>query len=454
VAKSKKSAGRTNRKAASPNNVAASADTSKVTQSSDVAPSSASKAVGSKAVETSAAKSPVDAAKPDMPKTQAPKTEPKPAGSTAPEASKPAPTVKTEKPATPSKAAKEPAKNETPKEPAKKTPPPAKPVQSAPPPAQEKRRGGFIPLVLGGVIAGGIGYFAAQNNLFGAPDTTGQQITDNAARIDALENAEIPPVDLSAVDDLATQVQGVETQVQEVAAQTQEVAATLADIDARLTIVEERPAPDGGPSIADQTAFEKELQALKASAEEQRAEIAALLENAQGVEEATANAARAAQVQSAVSTINAAMGTGQPFADALAPLADSNIDVPAALSDVAEDGVTTMANLQSRFPDTARAALGVARSSGAVEGESGFGGFLKRQLGARSTQPREGSDPDAVLSRAEANVVDGDLDAALTELDTLPQDVQSAMQDWLEDARARNAAQIATQDLSQSQPAN
>lgn len=445
MAKSKKPAGKNKHTSAPAKNFAASGETPKATDSTVAASSSASKAVQTSAAKPAPEAPKAEAPKVDISKSAPPKAENKPAATPTTEASKSVPPAKTTKP-------------EPPKEAVKKTPQTAKPVPQqatpAPAPAPEKRRGGFIPLVLGGVIAGGIGYFAAQNNLFGAPDTTGQQITDNAARIDALENAEIPPVDLSAVDDLATQVQGVEAQVKGVETQVQDVAATLADIDARLTVVEERPAPDGGPSIADQTAFENELKALKASAEEQRAEIAALLENAQSVEEATASAARAAQVQAAVSTINAAMGTGQPFADALAPLAENNIDVPAALSDVAEDGVKTMANLQSRFPDTARAALGVARSSGTVEGESGFGGFLKRQLGARSTQPREGSDPDAVLSRAEANVVDGDLDAALTELDTLPQDVQSAMQDWLEDARARNAAQIATQDLSQSQPAN
>jgi hypothetical protein len=87
-------------------------------------------------------------------------------------------------------------------------------------------------------------------------------------------------------------------------------------------------------------------------------------------------------------------------------------------------------------------------------GTGGVGGFLKRQLGARSVAPRDGSDPDAVLSRAEAAVRDGRVGAALTELETLPPEVQSAMEDWLAQARTRADAEQAVQDLSERLTAN
>ena len=69
-------------------------------------------------------------------------------------------------------------------------------------------------------------------------------------------------------------------------------------------------------------------------------------------------------------------------------------------------------------------------------------------------QPKEGSNPDAVLSRAEADLRDGRLSEALGEIDTLPDDVTSAMADWLADARARAGAESAINDLSQSLTAN
>lgn len=315
-----------------------------------------------------------------------------------------------------------------------------------PAPVQQERRSTFMPLVLGGLVAGALGFAAAEYNWFSTraqDDGLNATVSQQGDRLTALESAEpvAPDVDFPALDELTTNVAGL--------------SEALTDIEARLAIVEERPAPDGGTSVAENTAFEQELQALKASAEEQRAEIATLLSNAQSVEEATAAAAKSAQIQSAVSQITTAIGAGQPFDDTIEMLSENGItDMPAALTDVAGEGVVSLSNLQARFPDTARAALGVARTSGAMEGETGVGGFFKRQLGARSTAPREGADPDAVLSRAEAAMQDGGLDAALSEIDTLPEDVQSAMQDWLDDAHARNAAQLATQDLSQSLTAN
>ena len=94
-------------------------------------------------------------------------------------------------------------------------------------------------------------------------------------------------------------------------------------------------------------------------------------------------------------------------------------------------------------------ALSVARASGVDEGQQGLGSFLKRSLGARSVAPREGNDPDAVLSRAEAAINSGDLAAALSELVTLPEEAQSAIADWRTAADARVAARSAADALSQ-----
>jgi hypothetical protein len=68
--------------------------------------------------------------------------------------------------------------------------------------------------------------------------------------------------------------------------------------------------------------------------------------------------------------------------------------------------------------------------------------------------PREGSDPDAVLSRAQAAVRAGDLGAALTEMESLPEAARTAMQDWLDAASARKAAQDAADELADSLNSN
>src|SRR5690606_16625940 len=104
----------------------------------------------------------------------------------------------------------------------------------------------------------------------------------------------------------------------------------------------------------------------------------------------------------ALSRIETAMDSGAGYASAIADLRQLGITVPEPLIAAAETGVPTQPALEARFPEAARAALAAARSADAGGEGGGFGAFLKTQLGARSLEPREGTDPDAILSRAEA----------------------------------------------------
>ena len=76
--------------------------------------------------------------------------------------------------------------------------------------------------------------------------------------------------------------------------------------------------------------------------------------------------------------------------------------------------------------------------------------FLRNQTGARSLTPREGNDPDAVLSRAEAALGAGDLATVLKELAALPPEGQTAMAAWQARCVTRQAAISAVQSLSAS----
>jgi len=302
--------------------------------------------------------------------------------------------------------------------------------------ATEKSGSSFLPLVLGGVIAGAIGFFAGQSELFtdGTADVTTQLRSDLNAqqeRIVALETSDPEDAQTRAVD-----LAPVETR--------------LEDLETRLADLEARPAPTASGGGVDTEAYAAELDALQASLETQRGEIQALLENARTVEEATAEAAIAASAQAAIAKIVSAIDAGQPFAEPVAELQALDLgEIDPALDTVAAEGVATLSSLQAEFPDQARTALAAARASGVEDGQQGLGGFLMRSLGARSVAPREGSDPDAVLSRAEAAIKSGDLPGALAELDTLPEEAQAAISDWRAAADARVAARAAADALSQ-----
>ena len=399
---------------------------------------------GAKEAVTAAA----DTKTPVAPKDEKASPEVKPAAKATPAATTAKPAddkpVKPDTPAKPAAATKTEVtpKPDAPKAEKKPEPSVSKPAPVAP--APEKSRSIFLPLVLGGVVAAGIGYFASEYDFFkpGGDEATARLRSDLEAqqeRLAVLEAVKPPaPVEIPEID-----LSPLETQ--------------LGELDVRLKALEDRPAivaPEGvdvdAVAASAAAAYAAELEGLRGSVESQRAEIQALLDNAKSVEEATADAAKTAGVQAAVAKIVSALDAGQPFPDALAELKALDAgEVDPALDAVAADGAATLSFLQAEFPAQARAALATARASGAGDEQQGLGSFLKRSLGARSVTPQEGDDPDAVLSRAEAAIKSGDLDATLTELDTLPEDAQAAIADWRAAADARVAARAAADALAQ-----
>ena len=400
-------------------------------------------------------------AKETKPQTASPKDDPKTsATSAAPKdkpAADPAPSRASAAASKPSGSSSKPAPEKAEKPSAATSKPTSPPAStSVPEPApKERKRSVFFPMLLGGAIAAGLGFAASEYDVLGTRAQSAAELQSameaQQARIAELEaRVEEPatlPESLPQVDALREELTASREALSALQSQ-------LAEIDSRLTTVEKQPATGGDNQVA-VAAFEREMEALRASVAEQRSEIESLLDNAQTAEEATAAAAEAARAQTAMTQMNAAISAGRPFEAPLAELQQAGVeDIPETLRESAAGGVVTLANLQARYPDAAREALATARAAVPEEGEGGFGNFLKRQLGARSVAPREGTDADAVLSRAEAAVRDGRLTDALAEIDTLPAPAQDAMAEWLADARGRQAAETAANELSQRLTAN
>ncbi|GAB5449360.1 COG4223 family protein [Gymnodinialimonas sp.] len=346
----------------------------------------------------------------------------------------------------------------------------------APAPVIEQRGPGMGALLIGGVVAAALGYGAAVFGLMGGEDTSAtdtalaeamaaieaQQGTITAleaevAALSAVEPPVIPEVDLS----------GVEGAIAGVASDVAGVSTTIEALTGRIVSLEERPIFTGDVS-ADTAEMTEALEAIEARiaaeqaaaaeaiAEAEAAQAAAAEEAAAAAEaaeaaiaEAEAQAAAeadAAQTQSVISQIQAAVASGAPFADALAALPG---DAPEALAATAEAGVPTMEDLQAAFPAAARAALPIAlRETAGDSATDRAAAFLLGQIGGRSVEPREGDDPDAVLSRAEAAVAAGDLETALTEIAALPEGAQAMLNDWVGQVETRAAADAALAELS------
>lgn len=340
------------------------------------------------------------------------------------------------------------------------------PQADLPPPPQQTptRRGGFVAPLLGGVIAAGLGFGLAQyvpqlwpQTQTAAPDPA---IAAQAAEIASLK-AEVarlaaqPAPDTSLADRIAA-LEAAPPATPDLAPLTDR----LDTLERRLTAIETLPTDGAGASPAALAAQAQALQALQAEvtalksgtssglstlADQAEARLKEAAAQAEALKAETQALAAAARAQTALGLVMAAMDSGAPFATLLPDLGE----VPEALTSQATSGVPTLQALRDSFPEAARLALEASLRSdmGATWAER-IGSFLKSQTGARSLTAREGSDPDAVLSRAEAALAKGDLAAALTELDAMPEAGKAALAEWRARAEARQAALAALGELS------
>ena len=323
---------------------------------------------------------------------------------------------------------------------------------------ETRRKGGFFGVVLGGLIAGGIGYGAAWYTLPkvdpAAIDAHSTEIAELRKSIETLQAFDPEAMIDSTVGARTDAVQ------RELSASIAEIAAKLDAIDTRIAAVEALPL-GGEDTVASITqSVQAQSDALRAELADQEARIQSIasatadqLQQARDAaaadEAAAAEAEKAAVQRVAIARVQTALEAGTPFADALPDLETVlGASIPTGLAAPAAEGVATLVTLQDDFPAAARAALDAARRAG-VAGESGgtAGGFMSNLFNVRSVAPRDGTDVDAILSRAEAAVREGRVADAIAELDGLPEQAAAQTSAWRELAETRLAAFAALDDL-------
>lgn len=345
---------------------------------------------------------------------------------------------------------------------------PPKPVAAAVP----SERHSPLWLVLGGIIAAVIGYLVAQV----VPST------DSSARLAALQTA------ITALttrqDELGTSFAGLSdavanaadpvapaefvVRIDEMDTQVAEARHALEQLADRVAAVESRPADNGNSSAETLAAMANEIAALRATVDaaqgqngvvgsdlatlldQTRSDLKAASDQAQALKTQFDQSALRATGQAALLQIDAALKAGGSFDGALDDLAAGGVVVPDELRAVAT-GVTSLADLQAGFAEPARSALSLSlKSTGGDGAMQRLSAFVRNQVGARSLTARAGSDPDAVLSRAEAALGKGDLAVVLTELASLPEAGQAELADWVALAQSRIVAEALIATLSDS----
>lgn len=189
--------------------------------------------------------------------------------------------------------------------------------------------------------------------------------------------------------------------------------------DPALSVLPVEPAPEPAPASA---------------------EVAALSARLQRVESDQRRVTEAAAAALAAASLAEAAKGSQPFGDevmAIGRMLPASTDLR-ALQRVAQAGAPTIAALAAEFSDLAAPAAVAARAP--AQG-SGFFARAAHALAAvftiRRVDHARGDSPDAILARAEALIADGDLEAALAELDRLPAGGKETLAAWRAKAERR-----------------
>ena len=335
--------------------------------------------------------------------------------------------------------------------------------QASPEGAETKPQSFLIPMSLGGLCAGAIGFgFAILLNYFNQNDERSSLLLDQKETHDQIISlsetvSEMRKMGSSAnfLEEQGTLRRSLSKLSSVIMARSSTQEKEITALKERVYFLENRPLKGVGSANVSQS-YERELTQL-------RAEIAAVAnkaayESAQAQAKATRlefagqTTSQENVAASALIGIEEAISKGIGYSALLEELrVGLGRNLPEALSKNAQLGVVSLNMLQDQFPKLARVSLQAARTEG---NGTGFGAFLRAQLGFRSLFPREGTSPDAILSRAEASVAVGNLQVALIELIDLHKSGQLVLQDWSERARARLSVLNALSELKRTMVVN
>lgn len=236
-----------------------------------------------------------------------------------------------------------------------------------------------------------------------------------------------------------------------------DLAARIDELAQRIDTVEQRPAATPGTAVALGT-LESQVQSVDTIAKATSSRIDELETLVDGMSEKLAaasaeNQARAEQDRAArriaIDALSAAYRRGEPFGDVLDSLrqlsgSSATLD---ALEPYASSGVATDAELIDGFDNASRQALDALtpEEEGVV---SRFLANARSLVDVRPAGPVEGAEPRAVLSRVEADLANGDFDAALAEWQELPAEARNAAANWVDKLERRVAADKALRAIT------
>ena len=342
------------------------------------------------------------------------------------------------------------------------------PHANAPPVArvvkQEKQNSSIYLMLIGGIISSAFGFGAAYYlftsniltngvtikdvqselsiNISGNANGISQNAKTNGDQDTQLNNiiAKLETHDdhFEALSGSLASMTNLSETVDALNARVDSIEMLAADISQLMRKLEKRPV---AATLSDEIidAYNSEVNRLLETMAAQRKEVETLLHEANTKKAQASEVARNTQANLTFNAIQTAFNAGKSFAKELDEFSKlTNAPIPTKLQKISGEGVPRLETLTDTFPEAARAAISAERSENSYDGTAqSLLGFIKSQLQARSVTPKEGTDADAVLSRAEAALRDGQLENAVEELQALQSPAKEAMAEWQAEAQQR-----------------
>ncbi|CCF21229.1 conserved protein of unknown function [Pseudorhizobium banfieldiae] len=248
--------------------------------------------------------------------------------------------------------------------------------------------------------------------------------------------------------DSSTDIQAMRQEVEALRQAPASAPAPDPELASRVDALETAVAQRAGDSGLEErlASLEQQLQSVQSASQGTASENSARLDELQGrldTAEAKLNepgAEEAAARAIAAAALKAAVDRGGAFAGELDTFAAVTPDPQVAdqLRSYAEDGVPTHAQLVERFASAREAILDAV--SAPQEGQGITSRLMSSALSVvkvRRTGDTQGDNPEAIVSRMENALQSGDLSAAATEWNALPQEAKDASGEFKQALDAR-----------------
>ncbi len=327
--------------------------------------------------------------------------------------------------------------------------------------------------VIGAVIALGGGYALQAGGVLPAPGASADPVAPVVSRVDELSSqveslsqqlaSSTAQAGADGSAELEARLDSLETSLSEVAARSGEAGSEtvmLAPIEERLAGLESRIAELGEANPATDPAVAAEVSELRAAQSEMQALLnelqsgsAALSEKLTSLEEDQAELAQQVDAPSrqidvaraiAAAGLKSAIDRGGSFMSELEAFATVAPEDPALaeLRDLAARGVPSRAELVAGYSDAASKAIAAADPG------NPDAGLVDRLMSSamsvvkvRKVGDVPGDSAEAIAARAEARLLNGDLDAAVTEWNALPEASLAATAEYGDALAARARAE-------------